>query len=144
MNWLFMWLVALVVFILIEAVTYQIVTIWFAIGALGAAICAMMHGPLYLQIGVFFALSIILLCIMRPLSMHYLKSKDTKTNVDSLIGKQIMITETVDNLNGTGKAKLFGMEWTVRSDDGSKIDEGEIVIVKKIEGVKLIVERKVD
>ncbi len=144
MNWLLVWLIALVVFILIEAVTYQIVTIWFAIGALGAAICAMMHGPLYLQLGVFFALSIILLCILRPLSMHYLSSKGTKTNIDSLIGEQVVITEAVDNVNGKGKGKLFGMEWTVRSDDGSTVDKGEIVIVKKIEGVKLIVERKAD
>lgn len=143
MNITLIWVIALIVFILIEAVTYQLVTIWFAVGALGAAVCAMANGSLYLQIGVFFVLSVALLCIIRPISMRHFKNKGEKTNVDSLIGMDVLITERVDNIRASGKGKLCGMEWSVRSADGNELSEGDVAVVEKIEGVKLIVKKKI-
>ena len=136
------WIVAIVVFVIAEAVTYQLVTIWFAIGALGALVCSVTGISVPLQITVFLVLSIAALLILRPVSKKYLKGKTEKTNVDSLVGMDVLITENVNNITGAGKGKLCGMEWTVRSADNSEITAGETAVVEKIEGVKLIVSRK--
>ena len=136
------WIVALVVFVVAEAVTYQLVTIWFAIGALGSLICSVLGMGIPTQIAIFLVLSVAALLFLRPASKKYLKNKTEKTNVDSLVGMDVLITEDVNNLTGTGKGKLCGMEWTVRSAGDSQISAGETAVVEKIEGVKLIVSRK--
>ena len=59
-----------------------------------------------------------------------------------LLGKEAVVTEDINNTHATGAVKIKGTVWTARSSDDSEIPEGEIVIVKAIEGVKLIVERK--
>ena len=142
MNMSIIWIIAIVVFVIAEAVTYQLVTIWFAIGALGALICSVLGMGVPMQITVFLVLSIASLLFLRPVSKKYLKNKTEKTNVDSLVGMDVLITEGVNNVTGMGKGKLCGMEWTVRSADNSQIAAGETAVVEKIEGVKLIVSRK--
>ncbi|MCD8390936.1 MAG: NfeD family protein [Firmicutes bacterium] len=140
MNYCIIWIIALIVFVLIEAFTYQLVTIWFAFGALGALLCALLPSPMYIQILTFLLLSIVTLAVLRPLSMKYLKSKGLKTNADSMIGRIIVITQEVNNIENTGKTKVNGIEWTVRSADGSVIEKGKKAEVKNIEGVKIIAE----
>ena len=142
LDWNVIWIIVLLVFVAAEALTYQLVTIWFAIGALGALACALAHCPLYMQFAVFAALSLILLCIIRPVSMRYIRKKGIKTNADSLIGGEVLVTETVNNTRGRGRGRINGMEWSLRSVKGDMIKAGEIGVVRKIEGVKLIVERK--
>ncbi|MGN1115878.1 MAG: NfeD family protein, partial [Candidatus Ornithomonoglobus sp.] len=83
----------------------------------------------------------ILLSVLRPLSMKLVKRQDFKTNSDSLIGKNILITQEVSNIKGTGQGKINGMVWTVRGGSDEVIHAGEIAKVKKIEGVKLIAEK---
>lgn len=136
------WIAALIVFVIIEAATYQLVTIWFAVGALGALVCSICGAGIPAQSAVFLILSVVSLMFLRPVSKRYLKHKTEKTNVDSLVGMDVLITEDVDNIAGAGKGKLCGMEWTVRSADDTPIKSGETAVVKKIEGVKLIVSRK--
>ena len=136
------WIIALIVFVIAEAVTYQLVTIWFAIGALGALACSVAGTSVPTQVTVFLVLSVASLLFLRPVSKKYLKNKTEKTNVDSLVGMDVLITEDVNNVIGTGKGKLCGMEWTVRGADNSQISAGETAVVEKIEGVKLIVSRK--
>ena len=136
------WIAALIAFVIIEAVTYQLVTIWFAVGALGALICSICGMGIPAQAAVFLILSIVMLVVLRPVSKRYLKNKTEKTNVDSLVGMDVLITEDVDNVAGLGRGKLCGMEWTVRSADDTPISAGETAVVEKIEGVKLIVSRK--
>ncbi len=136
------WIAALILFVIVEAATYQLVTIWFAVGSLGALVCSICGAGVPTQITVFLILSIVSLMFLRPVSKRYLKHKTEKTNVDSLVGMEVLITGTVNNVLGTGAGKLCGMEWTVRSADGTEIKEGETAVVEKIEGVKLIVKRK--
>ena len=142
LNMSIIWIIAIIVFVIAEAITYQLVTIWFAIGALGALVCSVLGIGVPMQIAVFLVLSIAALLFLRPVSKKYLKNKTEKTNVDSLVGMDVLITEDVNNVTGTGKGKLCGMEWTVRSADNSQIGAGETAVVEKIEGVKLIVSRK--
>ena len=133
------WIGAIIVFAVLEVVTYQLVSVWFAVGAVGGLITYLLGYEFNAQMAVFLLLTVIMLCLLRPLSMKHFKPKGLKTNVDGLIGKQILITEEVDNINGLGKGSVNGMTWTVRSIDGSKIAENTKATVEKIEGVKLIV-----
>lgn len=133
------WIAMLAVFIVIEAATAQLVTIWFAVGALAALATALAHGPIALQVVVFVVVSIIALIATRPLVRKITNKKEARLNADRCIGNTAIVTETINNIDGSGMAKTDGKVWTARSADGSIIPEGAQVKVDKIEGVKLIV-----
>ncbi|MBR0121967.1 MAG: NfeD family protein [Clostridia bacterium] len=133
------WIAMLAVFIVIEAATAQLVTIWFAVGALAALATALAHGPVALQVVVFVVVSIIALIATRPLVRKITNTKEARLNADRCIGNTAIVTETINNIDGSGMAKTDGKVWTARSADGSIIPEGAQVKVDKIEGVKLIV-----
>ena len=136
------WLIGIIVFVVLEAVTYQIVSIWFALGAVGGLVASLAGANFTVQMIIFIALSVIFLICLRPVSRKLLKSKQEKTNVDSMLGKEVLITKEVDNLSGSGQGKVNGVVWTVKSADDSLIPENDIAVVEKVEGVKLIVKRK--
>ena len=133
------WLVVLVACLVVEIFTLGLTSIWFAGGALLAMIISLIGGPLWLQVLVFLVASIVLLVFTRPIATKYFNKSRTKTNVDSKIGKQAIVTERIDNLIGEGRIVTDGMEWTARSLDSSVIEEGTVVTIEKIEGVKAIV-----
>ena len=133
-----LWLIALVVFLMVEASTVTMVSLWFAVGALAAMIVSLFAG-LGWQVGVFLVVSAVALTALRPLVRKYFKPRVTKTNVDAIIGSQGYVTTPIDNMAATGKVKLGAMEWTARSADGSPIPKGTLVKVEKIEGVKVFV-----
>lgn len=133
------WIAAVIVFVVLELATYQLVSVWFAIGAVGGLIAHLAGGDFTIQMIVFLALTVLTLCCLRPLSMKRLKPKGLKTNTESLIGDDVLIIETVDNIKAQGRGTVRGMTWTVRSIDGSVIPENTKAKVEKIEGVKLIV-----
>ena len=133
-----LWLAAVIVFIILEAVTYQMISVWFIIGSVGALIAALLGAEFWLQMVIFVALSLVLLVMFRPFAVKRLKT-DFRTNADAAVGKKVTITQTVDNAKGTGEAKLDGLVWSVRTQDGNTLDVGEVAEVKRIEGVKLIV-----
>ena len=140
MNWTaILWLVLMVVFLLMEANTVTLVSVWFAAGALGALIASLFHGPLWLQILVFFLLSVSLLALLRPFLRKYIKPKIVKTNVDAVIGTTGYVTEAIENLTASGQVKLGAMVWTARSVSGAPIPVGTLVKVERIEGVKAFV-----
>lgn len=133
------WFALAVVFLLIEGNTVMLVSVWFAAGGLVAMLAALLGAPFWLQLILFLGISAGLLALLRPLVRKYLKPKITATNVDSLIGSQGYITETVDNLAATGQVKLGAMPWTARSTDGTPIETGTLVRVDRVEGVKAFV-----
>ncbi|MDY5647415.1 MAG: NfeD family protein, partial [Lachnospiraceae bacterium] len=94
------------------------------------------------QVLVFAFVSLILFLLARPIAEKHLMKDIEKTNVESLIGKECIVLEDIDNIAGTGSVRLNGMEWTARSTDGTSIDEGAKVIVQSISGVKLMVTKK--
>ncbi len=136
------WFCAIAVFLLLEAATYQLVSVYLAVGAVGGLITYLLGFNFTVQISVFLILSVILICLLRPISLKMMKNKTTKTNADSVIGKRLVITHEVNNLAGSGEGKIGGTVWTVRSTDGSIIPEGSTAVVEKIEGVKLIVKEE--
>lgn len=136
------WLIGIIVFMVLEGISYQIVSVWFAAGAIGGLLAYVCGAPVWLQITIFIVLSLLMLAALRPLSVRLLGKHKIRTNADSLLGKSVLITQEVDNIKGTGQGKIGGMTWTVRSETGENIPSGEVAKVLKIEGVKLIVERK--
>ena len=134
------WLVLILVFLIVEAACpFHLVSIWFAAGALASAIVSMLHGAVWLQIVVFFAVSGILLTLLWPLVKKVLKPHLSATNVDSLIGAEGYVTADVDNRNALGQIKLNGMHWSARSTSGELLPAGTAVVVDRIEGVKAFV-----
>lgn len=131
------WLVLTVIFLIVEASTVGIVSAWFAAGALCAMGAALLEWKLWIQVVVFVVVSVILLLSLRPILRKYFTPKLTRTNVDAVIGTRGLIIEAVDNLEGTGRIKLGGMEWSARSTNGQKIPVGTLAKVDKIEGVKV-------
>ena len=142
MAWM-IWLAAFVVLTGIEAVTMALTTIWFAGGALVAFVLALLGAGRYVQMGAFFLVSMVLLIFTRPFALKYVNKNTVKTNVESVVGKKARITAAVNNDMAEGAAVVAGQEWTARSADGSLIEEGTMVLVEAVSGVKLIV-RKIE
>lgn len=135
------WLGILALLLIIEAVTAGLTTIWFAGGALIAAIATYFGAGLILQLFLFLGVSAALLIFTRPVAMKYFNKETVQTNVNSLIGKKAVVIQAIDNLAQTGQVRINDIEWTARSaDDGEKISEGTVVQIKEIRGVKAIVE----
>lgn len=139
---LWVWIALAVVFGVVEAATAQIVTIWFAIGAVGALIANAAGAGVTVQLSVFVAVSILTLIIARPYLKKFTKTEMQRTNADMYIGETAVVLEEIDNTRGTGQIKVKGSVWTARSRNNSVIPAGENVYVEKIEGVKLIVSLK--
>ncbi len=138
-----LWFIAIVGFLILEGVTYQLVSIFLAIGAVGGLVMYMLGFAFVPQMIVFLAVSVLMLCLLRPISVRMMKkNKEFRTNADSLIGQRVYITKEVNNIAGIGEGKVNGAEWTVRSTDDSTIPEGTIAIIERIEGVKLIVRQE--
>ena len=138
-----LWIVLLILFIAVELATVGLVSIWLAAGALVALIIAILNGGIVLQFVAFIAVSVGLLAATRSWARNFVNGRMQKTNADSIVGKEIRITERVSNLDQTGTAVVSGQEWTVRADDDNKIfEQGELARVVRISGVKLIVEKR--
>ena len=133
------WLVLMVIFLIIEAVTVSTVSLWFAAGALVALLVSLLHLQLWLQVVLFFVVSGILLACLRPLVKRHFTPKLTPTNVDAIVGTRGMVTAEIDNVCAAGQVKLGGMDWSARSTDGSIIPAGTLIRVDRVEGVKVFV-----
>lgn len=136
------WLVVIVVMAVIEIITLGLTTIWFAGGALVAFIASLLGANLVVQFILFCIVSVVLLAFTRPFAVKYVNKDRTKTNVESLIGKEAVVLEEIDNLKAQGHVSLNGMEWTARSADDTVIAVDATVEIIEISGVKLMVKQK--
>ena len=140
MNWTaILWLVLLVFFVVAEASTVTLVSVWFAAGALVSLVASLLKAEVWLQAVLFFAVSGLFLLLMRPWVRNYVRPNLVKTNVDAVVGTTGKVTLTIDNDAAMGKVKLGAMEWTARATNGCVIEEGTLIRVDKIEGVKAFV-----
>ena len=134
------WVIIAVIFAVIEAFTMGLTTIWFTVGGVAACIIALIGGPLILQIAVFLIVSVILLYFTRPLAEKRLKIGHEKNNIEQMIGKTAIVTETIKPYH-PGQAKLNGLVWTaVSAQEAEILEKNDLVRVIKVEGVKLVVE----
>lgn len=135
----YIWLALMVVFLIAEAATVTMISLWFAAGSLVALVVALLGGSLGLQIAACLAVSAVLLACLRPVVRKHFTPKLTPTNVDSVIGSRGYVTADIDNVSAVGTVRLGAMEWTARSTDGSRIPAGTQIRADKIEGVKVFV-----
>ena len=133
------WGALLLLFLFVEGITAGLASIWFALGALVALIASLLHAPLWLQIALFFVVSVATLILTRPLARKYINGRRQATNADRVVGMTGRITETVDNIAGTGAVYIGGKVWTARTKDEETIPMDALVRADAIEGVKLIV-----
>ena len=137
------WLVILVILIVIELITMGLTTIWFAGGALAAALISIPGTPLALQILIFLIVSGLLLYFTRPVAVKYFNRDRIRTNVESMIGRQAIVISEINNLEGIGQVNTGGMEWSARSSYHNVVlPAGTVVTVLGVDGVKLIVEER--
>lgn len=140
MKEIIFWMAVTVLLAVIEAVTANLVTVWFAVGAFGAVIAAAAGAEAWLQVLVFVLLSAVSLALTRPIMKKVTKRGVQPTNADKAIGEICIVTEDINNTLGSGAVVCLGKEWTARTKDGSAVEKNEKVKVCEIQGVKLIVE----
>ena len=135
---IYVWLGFVVFFVAIEATTYSLVSIWFALGAVVSIIAASLGAQMWIQIVLFIVASFAAVVATRPLARRFTGNK-VRTNADRNIGQAAIVTEEIDNIAGTGRVNIGGKSWSARSEESENIPEGSRVIVQRIEGVKVFV-----
>ena len=136
------WLIAIIFFLGVELSKVTLTSIWFAAGALAAMLVAMFDGNIIVQIIAFLIVAFGLLYATKPWSKKFIDTKKESTNADRAIGEHVRVIERISNLDQTGRVMYNGLDWTARTeDDKITIEQGELVRVLQIAGVKLIVER---
>lgn len=135
------WIVVLAAALILEAATFALVSIWFAVGAVGALIAASIGVPVIWQLVIFVFLAGLLLVFTRPLLKKLFPSKFIPTNSELEVGKTAVVIETIDNASGKGRVRLGGVNWAAVSSSGEVINDGEIVRVTEVRSAKLMVER---
>lgn len=140
----YIWIALIVLAVVAEAMTTAIVAVWFIPGAIASMILALCGADLSIQLIVYFVSALVLLVAFKLLSKKFGKKKTyTPTNTDRLIGGTGVVTEAINNLAPTGEVKIDGKRWSARTEDDSMtVEEGALITVLRIEGVKLIVEKK--
>ena len=137
--WL-VWLIIAVVFLIVETMTVEIVSIWFTAASIISMILALCNVHVGWQIGAFAATSILLIIFTRPLVAKYLQKNESKTNVEALIGNIATVTKDILP-DDRGEVKVKGQYWLAISTDNDEIKENSKVSILAIEGNKLIVKK---
>ena len=138
----YVWLGVLAAMVVLEIVTTQLVSVWFAVGALASFLVALAGvEAIWIQLVVFVVVSAVAVAVTRPLVRKMVNVKAEPTNADMVIGKIGVVTDKIDNVAETGLVKVNGSLWTARTADGSVAELGEKVKILEISGVKLIVEK---
>lgn len=133
------WIALIVIAIITEALTDQLISIWFVPGSIVAIILDFFNINILWQI-----LSVLLfatagIVFAKTLLNKIMPTKIIKTNVEAIIGEKCIVTEKVDNYAGCGQVKIKGQIWSARSvDENETFNEGDILHVVAIEGVKVI------
>lgn len=133
------WIIVIAVSIIIEEQTAQLVSIWFGVAAIGGIICVLAGVDIIIQIVVFAALSLILIFLSRPLAKKMMQNTEIKTNADRLIGMKGRLTKAITE-DEKGEIKIDYQRWTAVSVNNKPINENELVVVKEIQGNKLVVD----
>ena len=136
------WIAAIIIFGVVEAVTAGLPSIWFVLGSMAGLVAAVCNGPIWLQVTLFFVVSIVALAATRPLVTKLMKKDIKPTNADRVLGGSARVTERIDNDVPTGAVYIDGKTWSARSSTGEIIEPDAMVRVIRMEGVKLYVEKE--
>ncbi len=137
----YVWLAAIVIFAVVEAVTPQLVSIWFALGSVAALVASLFNVDSWIQFIIFVVVSAILLVPTRKLAAR-ISNTAYKTNVESLVGESAVVTSAIDNDKAEGLIQVRGQIWSAKTENNEKIEKDEKVIITAIAGVKLVVKKE--
>lgn len=142
MFWI--WLALIVIFLVIEASTINMVTLWFAIGAIGALLMLLWHFSLLWQIVVFVVLSALGLGVFLWFFKPRLSRgrKVIPTNADRIIGATGRVTKAIDPHTGSGQIEVLGQSWSALPAENEAIPLDCEVVVTEIRGVRAVCRRK--
>jgi membrane protein implicated in regulation of membrane protease activity len=134
------WVALVIIFAAIELFTLGLTTVWFAIAALVMVFLSFIKMPLSVQVLIFLSIATLLLIFTRPFAVKKFKMGREKTNVDSLVGKHVLVIKKISEFE-KGEVKLNGLIWAARSEDNTEIAEGSKCELLRVEGVQLIVQK---
>ena len=134
-----LWLAAAVGFLALEASTFNMTSIWFAIGSAAALLCCVFTGSFRVQAVVFIAVSTLCLLALKPLCSR-LRKPPTATNGDRALGREAVALTSV-SAEATGRVRLDGVDWNARcATPGDTLAPGQSCRVAEIHSTLLIVE----
>lgn len=141
MTWLIFWIFIIISTLIAEIATVGLVSLWFTVGGICALICNLLKLSVVIQWVVFIVVSVLGLLLFRSFWVNKMKKEIVPTNADANIGKEVIVTEDINNLLFKGEVKVNGQLWSAQSLDGEKIDKNSKVVIRKIEGNKVFVEK---
>ena len=138
---LYVWIVAIILFTIIEIFTFQFISVWFAASALISLVAERFGVPIYLQILLFAASAILLYFSSKLIYQRYVLANKVTTNIDMVFNKTAIVVNDIKNNKSTGEVVIEGQLWPARSDDGSIIEINSKVTVLKVDGTQLVVKQ---
>ena len=133
------WLIAAVGFLVLEGMTFSMVSVWFAAGSTAALLSCLFHPPFKVQAVVFIVVSVLCLAAFKPLTQR-LRQKPTPTNGDRSLGREAKVLTPV-SAEETGRVRLDGVDWNARcATPGDTLAPGQSCRVTEIHSTLLIVE----
>jgi len=133
------WLIAAIGFLVLEGVTFSMVSIWFAAGSAAALLSCLFWPSFRVQAVVFIVVSILCLAAFKPLA-DKLRRKHTPTNGDRSLGREAKVLTPV-SAGKTGRVRLDGVDWNARcATPGDTLTPGQSCRVAEIHSTLLIVE----
>lgn len=137
MIWI--WLIVMILALVCEACTTALVSIWFVPPAIISMVLAVVEIDVWIQVVVFFVVSVASIAVFHSIFKKKLANNKKKaTNTDVLIGEKAVVTEKIDNLNAVGCVKINGQLWSARTENDEVVDEGDVVEIVSVKGVKLV------
>ena len=113
------WLLCAIGFVVLEAMTWNLVSIWFAVGSAAALLSCLLA--------------------FKPLAKK-LRKAPTATNGDRNLGREATVLTPV-TAEATGRVRLDGVDWNARcATPGDTLAPGESCRVMEIHSTLLIVE----
>ncbi len=134
----YFWLIIVIALGIFEAVTFNLVSIWFVLSGIITLIVSLFTDNFLIQFGVFVVLGVIFMLLIKKYLEPKIMANKIKTNLDRIIGMKGVVTEDITDVN-VGEVKVDGKKWSAISKE--KLEKGDLVKILKMNGVKLEVER---
>lgn len=140
--YIILWGLIAIAAIIVEAVTSELVSIWFMPASIISLILAICKVDFWIQILVFALTTVLFMFFFRAiLKKKIRKNPASVTNADALIGEKAIVIVPIDNIKAEGQVKIKGQIWSAKMKTGTEIIETDtLVTVTAIEGVKLVCE----
>lgn len=137
------WSIFIVVTIIVELETADLITIWFTVGAAGALVAAALGASPLIQLGIFIVVSLVLLLLTRPLTKNMMKKEIVRTNADRLIGMTAVVTKAIGD-GEVGEVRIEHAFWRAVNFNGQSFSVNEKVRIDAITGSRLVVSKLED